>query len=95
MFYANKYVLFYRASRPKPSSDIINSSLSRILNLSLIVYGLGSLTWTSFVPTDEPKYAIVPNLICVGLGVLLQLVPLELIIKCVQKSEENRAMVYD
>jgi hypothetical protein len=95
MFFANKYVLFYRASRPQPSSDLIELSLSRILSLSVMVYGLGSLTWTSFIPNTEPKYAIVPNLICVSLGLVFILVPLEPIVRCIKKSGENRAMTYD
>lgn len=52
MFYANKYVLFYRSSRPKPSSSLINETLSRILNFMVVIYSLGSLTWTSFIPND-------------------------------------------
>jgi hypothetical protein len=52
MYYAEKYVLLYRCSRPKPSSDLINSSLSIIMNLCILAYSLGSLTWTSFIPTN-------------------------------------------
>lgn len=50
MYYCEKYVLFYRSSRPRPSSNLINESLNYILYFSICAYALGSLTWTTFVP---------------------------------------------
>lgn len=85
MFYSDKYVLLYRSARPKPSSSLINDSLNRILSLIVVVYSLGSLTWTSFLPTDEPTYAIVPNLISAGISVAFQFIPLGPIVRCLQK----------
>jgi hypothetical protein len=49
MYYAEKYVLFYRSSRPRPSSDLLNSYLNNILYFCICAYALGSLTWTNFL----------------------------------------------
>lgn len=49
MYYAEKFVLYYRSSRPRPSSDLLNESLNKILYFCICAYALGSLTWTNFL----------------------------------------------
>lgn len=50
MYQAQKFVLFKQSIRPKPSSNIITQSLNSLFYFSIIAYGLGSLTWTNFLP---------------------------------------------
>lgn len=92
MYYAQKYVLFYRSARPRPSSDLLNESLNKILYFCICAYALGSLTWTNFLKNEQS--VLVPNLISLGLGVLVYLLPFGSIIDCVKK-EELRPLLYD
>lgn len=50
MYQAQKFSLFYQSIRPKPSSNIITLSMNSLFYFSIIAYGLGSLTWTNFLP---------------------------------------------
>ncbi len=43
------------------------------------MYSLGSLTWSNFFPDGIPKYALLPNLIALGVSVVILLFPYNLI----------------
>ena len=49
--------------------------MNSLFYLSIIAYGLGSLTWTNFLPDAEaPRYTLAPNILCILIGVLLYFV---------------------
>ena len=75
MYWAQKYSLFNRARRPVPGTDLINVAMSQIILLGGIFYSLGSLTWSNFFPDGIPKYALLPNLIALGISIFMALVP--------------------
>jgi len=79
MFWAQKWSLFNRMRRPIPGNDLINNAMGQIIFLGPIVYSLGSLTWSNFFPDGTPKNAIIPNLIALGISVLMFIFPLSLI----------------
>ena len=58
-----------------PGTDLINVAMSQIILLGGILYSLGSLTWSNFFPEGIPKYALLPNLIALGISVLMALIP--------------------
>jgi hypothetical protein len=80
MYFVQKYALFYRCSRPRPSSDLVIQSMDYVVYITVIAYALGSLTWTNFLPDSHPKGALMPNLISLGIGILLLIIPLNEII---------------
>lgn len=82
MYWAEKYVLFNRAKRPPPGSDIINAAMSQVIYLCPLVYSLGSLTWPIFIPGGSPYSSLLPNLIAVGASVVMFIIPLEAICNC-------------
>ncbi len=89
MFWTQKWSLFNRMRRPVPGNDLINTAMSQIIFLGPIVYSLGSLTWSNFFPDGNPKYAIVSNLICLGVSVLMFVFPLSVIFsKCFDNNVE-------
>lgn len=79
MFWSQKWALFNRMRRPIPGNDMINSALGQIIFMGPIVYSLGSLTWSNFFPEGTPKYAIVPNLIALGVSIFMFIFPLNYI----------------
>jgi hypothetical protein len=42
---------------------------------SIIAYGIGSLTWIYFLPGNLLFVTIVPNIITLGIGILLLIIP--------------------
>lgn len=76
MYWIQKYCLFYRYKRPVPGSDFINRSIYKIIFFGPLIYSLGSLTWANIDPNGIPPEALVPNLISVGLSVILILIPM-------------------
>ena len=87
MFWAQKWALFNRMRRPVPGNDLINTAMGQIIFLGPIVYSLGSLTWSNFFPDGTPKYAIVPNLISLGISVLMFIFPLSIIFSCCTEDQ--------
>ena len=71
MYFSEKYVLYFHSSRPRPSSSKITKKTDWLFYFSIISYGLGSLTWTNFLPDAQPKNALIPNVISIGIGVLV------------------------
>lgn len=83
MYWGQKHSLFNRTKRPVPGTDLINVAMSQIILTGGIIYSLGSLTWSNFFPEGIPKYALLPNLIALGISVLMALLPYRAILsKC-------------
>ena len=87
MFWAQKWALFNRMRRPVPGNDLINTAMGQIVFFGPIVYSLGSLTWSNFFPDGTPKYAIVPNLIGLGISVLMFIFPLSILFSCCTEDQ--------
>ena len=87
MFWAQKWALFNRMRRPIPGNDLINTALAQLVFLGPIIYSLGSLTWVNFFPEGTPKYALLPNLIALGISLLMWILPLSLIFSCCLKEK--------
>lgn len=77
MYWVQKYCMFYRYRRPVPGSDFVNQAVWQIIMMGPILYSLGSLTWSNFLPEGFPQNAIVPNIIALVLSALLFFVPLK------------------
>lgn len=88
MYWTQKWSLFNRMRRPIPGNDLINTALGQLIFLGPIVYSLGSLTWSNFFPEGTPKYAIVPNLIALGISVFMFIFPLSLIFLACLKDKQ-------
>lgn len=86
MYWAEKYTLLQRSTRPPNGSDILSSFMNQILFLCPIFFALGSLTWPVFVPDGKPKDAILPGLITLGIATLFFIVPLDTIFTCTIKE---------
>ena len=59
-----------------------------------IVYAFGSLTWANFLPGGIPASALIPNLVALGLGILIALFPYGVIYSCLFRNREQEALVY-
>jgi|JI6StandDraft_1071083.scaffolds.fasta_scaffold16528_3 hypothetical protein len=44
--------------------------------------------------SEKSQYTLVPNLISLGIGVLVMIVPLGAIIDCIKKEEQHRPLSY-
>lgn len=81
MFWVQKYCIFYRYRRPVPSSDFVNKACYQIIMFGPLLYSLGTLTWSSFLPDGFlNSTALIPNLIAVGISVLIVILPLNTIV---------------
>ncbi len=83
MYWAQKYCMFYRYRRPVPGTDFVNQAVYQRIHLGPLVYSLGALTWSNFLPDGIPKEALVPNLVSVGLAAIIIFVPIKnILITC-------------
>lgn len=80
MYWVEKYSLFNRYRRPVPGMDFVNNAVYRMISFGPIVYTFGSLTWANFSPNGIPPEAIIPNLIALGVSVILFCLPFNSII---------------
>jgi hypothetical protein len=55
MYWAQKHTLFNKMNRPVPGTDLVNVSMFQMILIGALVYSLGSLTWSNFMPTGIPK----------------------------------------
>jgi hypothetical protein len=96
MYWVQKYCMFYRYRRPVPASDFINQTAYQIIHFGPFMYSLGSLTWSNFMPGGIPEDAIIPNLIALGLSILIIIVPLKLIlVACFFQDEDPKPTIYN
>lgn len=96
MYWAQKHALFARMKRPVPGSDLIHDTMSQLLFMGAVAYSLGSLTWSNFFPNGIPKYALLPNLIALGISAFILIFPVSLIFSCCQKEAKiNPTLKYD
>jgi hypothetical protein len=79
MYWAQKYSLFSRCRRPVPGTNILHAFLTQLIYFGGITYSLGSLMWSNFLPEGIPKNALIPNLLALGAGVIIMLMPYGLI----------------
>ena len=79
MYWGQKYCLFNRYKRPVPGTELINIAMYQLIYIGPLMYSLGSLTWSNFFPDGIPKYALLPNLIALGVSVVILLFPYNLI----------------
>lgn len=97
MYWVEKYSLFNRYRRPVPGTEFVNNAMYKMVCLGPIVYSFGSLTWANFSPNGIPPEAIVPNLIALGLSVILFIIPFNSIIVglCMSESAEKPTLFDD
>ena len=78
-YWTNKYSLFHRCKRPVPGTRILYDTMVQFVYSGGLFYSLGSLTFINFIPKDifetELNYALIANLIAVGLSVLSIFIP--------------------
>lgn len=80
MYWVQKYCMFNRYRRPVPGTDFVNNAVYRIILIGPFIYSLGSLTWSNFSPGGFPPQALLPNLVAVGISLLLYVIPYNTII---------------
>ena len=81
--------------RPIPGNELMNDAMSKIIFLGPVVYSLGSLTWSNFFPGGIPASALLPNLIAMGISVLILIFPLSLIFPICMNSAPDPELKYD
>lgn len=71
--------------------EFVNNAVYKMISFGPVVYSFGSLTWANFSPTGIPPEALVPNLIALGLSVILFIIPFNTIIigTCMSDSAEK------
>lgn len=67
-------------NRPVPGTDLVNVTMFQLILFGGLTYSLGSLTWSNFMPVGIPKEALLPNLIALGVSILMFLLPYRAII---------------
>ena len=75
MFWTQKYTLLNKMKRPVPGTDLVNVAMFQLILLGGFIYSLGSLTWSNFLPNGIPKEALLPNLISLGISLLVFVLP--------------------
>lgn len=60
--------------------DFVNNAAFKMICFGPIVYSLGSMTWANFAPNGIPPESIIPNLVALGVGVLLFSLPFNFIL---------------
>lgn len=96
MYWVQKYCMFYRYRRPVPATDFVNQAIYQIIHFGPFIYSLGSLTWSNFMPGGIPEEAVIPNMIALGISVLIFLVPMKLIlIGCFFDDKEAKCTMYE
>lgn len=71
--------------------DFVNNAAFKMICIGPIVYSLGSMTWANFAPNGIPPESIIPNLVALGVGVLLFSLPFNyiLISLCFNNTSEK------
>jgi len=96
MYWVQKYCIFNRYKRPVPSSDFVNQAIYQIIDFGPLLYSIGSLTWSNFLPGGIPERAILPNLIALGISVIIVVLPIKLIlVGCFFKDETVKLTCYE
>lgn len=95
MYWAQKYSMFNRMRRPVPGTDVIHVAMFQLIYLGGIFYSLGSLTWSNFFPDGFPEEALVPNLIALGISVVMALLPYRAIFTLMFEEEQVLCLEYD
>lgn len=81
MYWIEKYSLFSRSQRPVPGPDNITSKLHQLIFFGPVAFALGNLTWAWFLPDESFRSSLVPNLISLGLALIIFIFPYEKTVK--------------
>lgn len=80
--------------RPIPGTNLVNVTMFQLIIFGGVMYALGSLTWSNFMPTGIPKYALLPNLIALGVGLLTFLWPYRAMVAGCSNEEINQNLIF-
>lgn len=69
-----------------PGTELVNNAMWQLVFIGGIVYAFGSLTWANFLPGGIPASALIPNLVALGIGVLIALFPYGSIYSCIFRN---------
>ena len=61
--------------RPIPGTNLVNAAMFKVVLSGALVFSLGNLTWSNFMPDGTPREALVPNLVGLGVGLLVFMMP--------------------
>lgn len=61
--------------RPIPGTNLVNAAMFQIVLSGGLVFSLGNLTWSNFMPNGIPEDALFPNVIGLGIGLFVFMVP--------------------
>lgn len=95
MYWAQKYSLFNKMKRPVPGTNLVNITMFQLILFGGVIYSLGSLTWSNFMPTGIPKEALLPNLIAVGVGLAMFILPYRAILALCQDEERFTNLIFN
>lgn len=94
MYWTQKYLLFNRYRRPVPSTDFVNRAAYQVIQFGPFLYSIGSLTWSNFMPGGVPTTALLPNLIALGISLLIVILPLNTILMGCFFSDNAAKLTY-
>lgn len=90
MYWAQKYYIFSRCSRPVPGTNLVNTAMFQLIYLGPLFYTIGCFCWSHFFPEGTPARAFVAHLVSLILSIVIFLLPFETVSKYVfsDKDEE-------
>ncbi len=80
--------------RPIPGTDLVNVTMFNLILLGGFFYTLGSLTWSNFMPNGIPKESLLPNLIALGVSILMFLMPYRAILALCSDETVSANLVF-
>ena len=89
MYWIEKYSLYARCQRPVPGPDTITSKLYQLIFFGAVAFALGNLTWSWFLPDKGFRNALTPNLITLGISLIIFIFPYEKLVKIEAIREEK------
>lgn len=89
MFWAQKNAIYGRYKRPVPGTTTINNTMYQFIYLGGIFFSLGSLSWASFFPQGAHNRGFIPNMVCLGISVIMFLLPYDVIFEYAYRDEED------
>jgi hypothetical protein len=81
MYWIERNALYSRCQRPVPGPDVITSKLYQLIFFGGVAFALGNLTWSWFLPDQSFRNALVPNLISLGISLVIFIFPYEKLVK--------------
>ena len=77
-YWVEKRALFRKSQRPPAGKDLDNQIMLEMIKWGGVLFALGNLTWSSFLPDASFRSSTLPNALCLALSLLVVLFPYKL-----------------